>query len=95
MGNVVKLENEKQNKNKNQVEIQNVYEGFVFQFLRVFFFFHVCVAVVFLGFENVFTCLTIVIQSTLKYVSPSLSLCVLVFAIFVCSYSIQFKIDDN
>lgn len=34
MGNVVKLENEKQNKEKNQAEIENVYEGFVFQFLR-------------------------------------------------------------
>lgn len=86
-------------KNKIKIKIRLKYKMCMkvlcFNFFVFFFFFHVCVAVVFFGFENVFTCLTIVIQSTLKYVSPSLSLCVLVFAIFVCSYSIQFKIDDN
>lgn len=55
MGNVVKLENEKQN--KNQVEIQQIVRWFCvsistfFLSLRVFF---VCA-------ENLFTCLTIVL----------------------------------
>lgn len=104
MGNVVKLENEKQNKaERNQVEIENIYEGFVFQFLRAVFRFFRLLACLrccccCCWFCDCFwlTIYLLVWQLLHKCTSKCAEcLCVRVFAIFVCSCSIQFKIDDN
>lgn len=94
MGNVVKLENEKQN--KNQVEIYRKCKTVLcFNFFFFFSLFCLNARVCFFSVENLFNLLDNCCTEVQKY-RVYIEMCVYsCLPFFVYSCSIQFKIDDN